>query len=60
MNIKGKCNRFRVKQRQEEAVVRQTARDKRTHEEQLELIKIRLGESKKEKRRLTKLIKGKS
>ena len=60
MNIKGKQNKLRVKQRQDEAKERQLIRDKRTHEEQLELIKIRLGESKKEKRRLTKLIKGKS
>jgi len=50
MNIKGKQNKLRVKQRQDEAKERQLIRDKRTHEEQLELIKIRLGESKKEKR----------
>ena len=56
MNIKGKRNKFRVKQRQEESVERQTVRDKKTHEEQLELIKTRLGESKKEKRRLVGLI----
>jgi len=56
MNIKGKRNKFRVKRRQEEAVERQTVRDKRTHEEQLKLIKTRLGESKKEKRRLVGLI----
>lgn len=57
MNIKGKRNKLRVKQRQDEAKERQLIRDKRTHEEQLELIKIRLGESKKEKHRLDKLIK---
>ena len=36
---------------------RQVVRDKRTHEQQLELIKERSGESKKEKYRLVKLIK---
>ena len=56
MNIKGKRNKFRVKRRQEEAVERQTVRDKRTHEEQFKLIKTRLGESKKEKHRLVGLI----
>jgi hypothetical protein len=60
MNIKGKNNKLKVKQRQEEAVERQTVHDKRTHKEQLELIKTRPGESKKEKLRLTKLIEGKS
>ena len=57
MNIKGKRNKLRVKQRQDEAKERQVIRDKKTHEEQLELIKTRLGESKKEKHRLVKLIK---
>ena len=56
MNIKGKRNKLRVKQRQDEAKERQVIRDKKTHEEQLELIKTRLGESKKEKRRLVGLI----
>ena len=60
MNIKGKHNKLKVIQRQEEAVERQTVRDKRTNKEQLELIKTRPGESKKEKLRLTKLIEGKS
>ena len=53
---KGKRNKARVKQRIEEAVQRQDKRDKRTHEQQLELIKTRPGESKKEKHRLVELI----
>ena len=57
MKIKGKRNKLRVKQRQDEAKERQVIRDKKTHEEQLELIKTRLGESKKEKHRQVKLIK---
>ena len=56
MKNKGKRNKARVKQRIEEAVQRQDKRDKRTHEQQLELIKTRPGESKKEKHRLVELI----
>tara|TARA_B100000029_G_scaffold172613_1_gene168974 strand:- start:3589 stop:3798 length:210 start_codon:yes stop_codon:yes gene_type:complete len=56
MKNKGKRNKARVKQRIEEAVQRQDKRDKRTHEEQLKLIKTRPGESKKEKHRLVGLI----
>jgi hypothetical protein len=57
MKIRGNNNKARVQQRKEEAVQRQVVRDKRTHEQQLELIKERSGESKKEKYRLVKLIK---
>jgi len=56
MKNKGKRNKARVKQRKEEALKRQMVHDKRTHEEQLELIKTRPGESKKEKHRLVELI----
>ena len=57
MKIRGNNNKARVQQRKEEAVQRQVVRDKRTHKQQLELIKERSGESKKEKYRLVKLIK---
>jgi len=57
MKIRGNNNKARVQQRKEEAVQRQVVRDKRTHEQQLELIKERSGESRKEKYRLVKLIK---
>ena len=57
MKIRGNNNKARVQQRIEEAEQRQSVRDKRTHEQQLELIKKRPGESKKEKHRLVKLIK---
>ena len=57
MKIRGNNNKARVQQRKEEAVQRQVVWDKRTHEQQLELIKERSGESKKEKYRLVKLIK---
>jgi hypothetical protein len=56
MKNKGKRNKARIQQRKEDAVQRQDKRDKRTHEEQLELIKTRPGESKKEKHRLVELI----
>ena len=56
MKNKGANNKQRVRQRQEEAVLRQEVYDKRTPQQQLELIKTRLGESKKEKYRLTELI----
>ena len=46
MKIRGNNNKARVQQRKEEAVQRQVVRDKRTHEQQLELIKERSGESK--------------
>tara|TARA_Y100001963_G_C6657736_1_gene388917 strand:- start:205 stop:414 length:210 start_codon:yes stop_codon:yes gene_type:complete len=42
--------------RQEQALERQSARDKRSLEEQLEIIKSRRGESKKETARLLSLI----
>ena len=57
MKIKGGNNKMRVRQRQDEAVQRQETRDNRTHEQQLELINKRPGESKKEKYKLVKLIK---
>ena len=57
MKIRGNNNKARVQQRIEEAEQRQSVRDKRTHEQQLELIKKRPGESKKEKHKLVKLIK---
>jgi hypothetical protein len=56
MVIKGKRNKARVKQRQKEAIERQVVRDERIHEEQLKVIKLRRGESKKEKHKLIKLI----
>ena len=42
--------------KQEEALERQSQRDKRTPEEQLKLIETRRGDSKKEKARLLTLI----
>jgi hypothetical protein len=42
------------REKQEEAKERQTARDKRTKEQQISLIKSRRGESKKELARLNK------
>ena len=56
MKIKGRNNKMRVRQRQEEAVLRQEVHYKRTPQQQLELIKTRPGNSKKEKYRLTELI----
>mgnify|MGYP001492847803 CR=1 FL=1 len=56
MKNKGKRNKARVKQRIEEALKRQKVHDKRTHQQQLELIKTRPGESKKEKHQLVGLI----
>ena len=56
MKNKGANNKQRVRQRQEEAVLRQEVYDKRTPQQQLELIKTRLGESKKEKLLLVNLI----
>ena len=52
MKIRGDRSKARIKQRQGEAVQRQEVYDKRTHQQQLELIKTRPGESKKEKHRL--------
>ena len=57
MKIKGGNNKMRVRQRQEEAVLRQEVYDKRTPQQQLELIKTRPGESKKENHRLVESIK---
>ena len=57
MKRKGDRSKARIKQRQGEAVQRQEVYDKRTHQQQLELIKTRSGESKKEKHRLVELIK---
>ena len=57
MKRKGDRSKARIKQRQGEAVQRQEVYDKRTHQHQLELIKTRPGESKKEKHRLVELIK---
>ncbi|MBT4208262.1 hypothetical protein HOE22_07950 [Candidatus Woesearchaeota archaeon] len=57
MKRKGDRSKARIKQRQGEAVQRQEVYDKRTHQQQLELIKTRPGESKKEKHRLVELIK---
>jgi|TARA_Y100000310_G_scaffold5059_1_gene5961 hypothetical protein len=57
MKIRGDRSKARIKQRQGEAVQRQEVYDKRTHQQQLELIKTRPGESKKEKHRLVELIK---
>jgi len=57
MEIKGFRNKARVRQRQEEAIKRKSIRDKRTPEQQLDLIKSRRGESKKEKHRLVAIIK---
>jgi len=57
MKRKGDRSKARIKQRQGEAVQRQEVYDKRTHQQQLELIKTRPGESKKENHRLVELIK---
>ena len=57
MKIKGGNNKMRVQQRQKEAVQRQEVHDKRTPQQQLELIKTRPGESKKENHRLVESIK---
>ena len=56
MKIKGKTNKSRIRQRQEEAIERQKVHDGRTPEQQLKLIKSRPGESRKEKHRLVTLI----
>ena len=56
MKIKGKTNKSRIRQRQEEAIERQKVYDGRTPKERLKLIKSRPGESKKEKHRLVTLI----
>ena len=56
MKIKGDRSKARIRQRQEEAVQRQEVHDKRTHQQQLELIKTRPGESKKENHLLVELI----
>lgn len=57
MKRKGNRSKARIKQRQGQSVQRQEVHDKRTHQQQLELIKTRPGESKKEKHRLVELIK---
>ncbi len=56
MKIRGYNNKSRVRQRQEEAIERQKVYDGRTPEQQLKLVKSRLGESKKEKHKLVELI----
>ena len=56
MKIKGKNNKARIRQRQEEASNRQKIRETRTPAQQLKLVKTRPGESKKEKLQLVKLI----
>ena len=56
MKIKGKNNKARIRQRQEEASNRQKIRESRTPAQQLKLVKTRPGESKKEKLQLVKLI----
>jgi hypothetical protein len=60
MKSKGKNNKSRIRQRQEEASNRQEIRESRTPTQQLKLIKTRPGESKKEKHRLVKLIDSKN
>ena len=57
MKIKGKSNKARIRQRQEEASNRREIRETRTPAQQLKLVKTRPGESKKEKHRLVELIK---
>ncbi len=57
MKHRGSSNRARRQQRKDQAIDRQSLRDKRTHKQQLELIKTRPGESKKEKHRLVAIIK---
>ena len=56
MKIKGKNNKARIRQRQEEALTRQEKRESRTPTQQLKLIETRPGESKKEKLQLIRLI----
>ena len=56
MKIKGKNNKARIRQRQEEASNRQKIRETRTPAQQLKLVKTRPGESKKEKLLLVRLI----
>ena len=56
MKIKGKNNKARIRQRQEEASNRREIRETRTSAQQLKLVKTRPGESKKEKLLLVKLI----
>ena len=56
MKYKGYNNKSRIRQRQEEAIERQTVYDGRTPEQQLKLIKTRPGESKKENHNLVELI----
>ena len=56
MKHKGYNNKSRIRQRQEEAIERQKVHSVRTPEQQLKLIKTRLGESKKEKHKLVELI----
>ena len=57
MKIKGKNNKARIRQRQEEASNRRDIRESRTPAQQLKLVKTRPGESKKENHRLVELIK---
>jgi hypothetical protein len=56
MKIKGKNNKARIRQRQEEASNRREIRETRTSAQQLKLVKTRPGESKKEKLLLVRLI----
>ena len=56
MKLKGYKNKARIRQRREEAIERQEVHDNRSPEQQLKLIKTRLGESKKEKHRLVVII----
>jgi len=56
MKVKGKNNKARIRQRQEEASNRRKIRESRTPAQQLKLVKTRPGESKKEKLQLVKLI----
>ena len=56
MKVKGKNNKARIRQRQEEASNRRKIRESRTPAQQLKLVKTRPGESKKEKLLLVKLI----
>ena len=56
MKLKGYRNKARIRQRRDEAIERQKVYDGRTPEQQLELIKTRTGESKKENHRLVEII----
>ena len=56
MKVKGKNNKARIRQRQEEASNRRKIRESRTPTQQLKLIETRPGESKKEKLQLIRLI----